>query len=224
MKLNLKAFLAIFVLTLLVAACKAPETSSDNVETPTQPEAPGEDIVQPGTPTDREVLGQDLKQVLMSRLTKYTAEYAITAQESTQNMKMVYDLPRFVTVTQTPQGEVRTIFDNEKYFVCNNMEEGWQCYKMDIENSDSSKIESDVEDGKATVVYTGTCNIAGESGNRYEITSDNSKVSMCYTTDGIMLEMVTSNTEMKALSVARTVDSSLFTPPAAPVDINSLYP
>ncbi len=167
--------------------------------------------------------GKSLKDILTARV-KYTVDYDLTAAGKTQKMTMLMDLPKFATLMKTEQGDAKTIFDGNTIYVCNNMQGSWQCFKMEAQQPDSVKIEKDVESGNVQSTYLGTCSRAGESGMKYEITTQNVKSTVCYTSDGILLEMTSPQSTMLATKVSRNVDSSEFVPPAAAQDLSQMIP
>jgi len=148
---------------------------------------------------------------------KYTADYTITASGTTQTITQAMNLPKFVMVT--PQS--RSIFDGTNFIVCSN-QGGWQCFKMAVQAPQSVDISDKVSQGKVTSTFQGACTVAGETGLKYKIVSEGVESTVCYTLDGILLEMTTQGMSMTATKVSRTVDDSLFTPPAEPKDISQM--
>jgi hypothetical protein len=154
---------------------------------------------------------------------KYTVDYDVTASGQTVKTTMVMDLPKFVMVSVAQGIETRSIFDGSSMTVCSKPQGSWMCFKQDVK-VDSQKIEGEVKSGTAKTTYLGACSVAGEAGMNYEVESNGVKSNVCYTSDGILLSMKTTSTEMKATKVSRTVDSSLFTPPASAQDLSNLVP
>ncbi|MGV8141964.1 MAG: hypothetical protein ACP5NW_05985 [Candidatus Woesearchaeota archaeon] len=166
-----------------------------------------------------------LKELFSDRTLKYTGEYTISAEESMDDVIYAFDLPKFVTIMKVGNGEIRNIFDGTDMISCSSIEGPWQCFKMSVAQTQSIRTEEEISTGKATSRVIGECNVAGESGTKYEITSSDGMTSqVCYTNDGILLEMYTADPEyhMKATSISRFVDSSLFVAPAEAQDISEL--
>lgn len=174
--------------------------------------------------TNNDDTGQkDLKDIFSGRTVKYTGEYTISAYESMYDITQVYDLPKFAMVTMNGAEETRTIFDGTDMITCSNSDSEWQCFKMTVEKTESAELESEVSSGKATTKLIGTCTFAGETGTKYEVVSEGTKSTVCYTSDGILLEMFTDpEYYIVAKKITRTVDPKMFTPPAEPIDINSM--
>jgi len=165
----------------------------------------------------------DLKDIV-EKMPRYTADYDITTSGQTQKMKMIIAYPKFATVTETLQGEVRSIFDGSSIISCADMQGSWQCFKMQSETPENIQTESDIKSGEAKTTYLGTCSKAGESGLSYEVENDGEKSTVCYTKEGILLEMKSRDTVMTATKISRSVSDSEFTPPAEPKDISSMIP
>ena len=166
-----------------------------------------------------------LKGLFASRALKYTGEYTISADESMYDMTQVFDLPKYVTITIIGNDETRTIFDGTDMISCSSMDGTWQCFKMSVAQSQSIRADEEVNDGKATTKVIGTCDVAGETGTKYEvITTDDTKSQACYTSDGILLEMYIADPEyyMVAKTITRSIDDSVFVVPAEPQDIYDL--
>jgi hypothetical protein len=168
---------------------------------------------------------KSLKKLLVDRTLKYTAEYTISADESMDDIIQVFDLPKYVTITRIGDDETRTIFDGESMIVCTSTGESWQCFKMPVEQSQSTQVEDEVNDGTATITVIGTCNVASEAGTKYEITAeDGTKSQVCYTSDGILLLIAREDPAyyMVATTITRSVDNSLFVSPVEPQDLSEL--
>jgi hypothetical protein len=171
--------------------------------------------------------GKSLKDVLSAADMRYTADYKITSPSGTQTMTQVYDLPRFVSIMKLEQGTTRSIFDGETFITCNDMQGSWQCIQMVNQDMGTAQsAETDIKEGNVAPRYIGACSVAGESGSKYEYNAKGVTTTVCYTSDGIMLEMTTSEPKvtMVATKVSRSVDEKLFTPPAKPVDLASMMP
>jgi hypothetical protein len=178
------------------------------------------------TKTEVKSTGKALKDVLSAADMHYTADYKITSPSGTQTMTQVYDLPRFVSIMKLEEGTTRSIFDGERFITCNDMQGSWQCIQMENQDLSTQNVENDIKEGNVAPRYVGTCSVAGESGSKYEYNAQGVTTTVCYTSDGIMLEMTTSEpvVKMVATKVSRSVDEALFTPPAKPVDLASMMP
>lgn len=175
------------------------------------------------TPTEVSTSKKDLKSVLESA-TDYSADYTIVTKGETTNVKMVYDLPKFVMSTTIPEGDMKTIFDGSSFIICSNTENEWGCFKMTSDKPENVKITDDIKSGASKITESGTCNRANEKGIKYDVESEGIKSTICYTSDGILLEMKSSENEMYATKVSRSVSSSEFIPPATPKDLASMIP
>jgi len=173
--------------------------------------------------TDTKTESGDLKDIFDGRTVKYTGEYTISAYEAMYDITQAYDLPKFVMITMNGEEETRSIFDGTDMTTCTNTDDEWQCFKMAVDKPESAALESDVNSGKATTTFLGTCTFAGETGKKYQVVSEGAKSTVCYTDDGILLEMFTEpEYYIVAKKITRSVDSKLFVLPAEPIDLNAM--
>jgi hypothetical protein len=192
---------------------KTPETQTEKQPTKTE------------TPTTPKVEGKSLKDILSVAVPKYTVDYSLTAGSNpVQTMTIALDLPKLATIIKTTQGDAKVIFDGNTVNSCNNMAGSWTCFKMDVPKPANTQMESGIKDGSVISTLIGTCTQAGETGNKYEVNYNKSTSKVCYTNDGILLEMATPQSNMIATKVLRTVDSSVFQLPAAAQDISNMIP
>jgi hypothetical protein len=161
---------------------------------------------------------------IVSKKIQYSADYSITSAGNTQVVTEVFDLPKFVMITKTTHGDTRSIFDGTNYVVCSENLGSWTCYKMNVQQSTQTEDVSNKVKQGADIKEMGTCSRAGESGKKYEITNNQIITTVCYTNDGIMLETESSGMTMYATKVSRSIDTSLFVPPATPKDMSSMIP
>ena len=203
--------LVVLVLTIFIASCS---NTSDSVKT---------EVSSGKTPTETAVAKKDLTDIL-ANMAKYKADYDITSNGSVVKASLVYDLPRFAMSTKIAEGDVKMIFDGVSFITCTNMENEWSCFKMSSDKPETVKITEDLKSGASKTTIIGTCKRAGESGTVYEVESKDEKSTVCYTNDGIVLEMKNENAEMIATKVIRGVSDSDFTPPATPKDLNQMFP
>jgi hypothetical protein len=208
---------AILILILAVAFLVA------GCGTQTQQEQQEKTVEQQEQVKEQTTEGKDLKDILAAQV-KYTAEYDLTAGGQTQEMTYIMDLPRFAMKNKMAEGETWSIFKENEFIVCNNMQGSWQCMKVPVEQPETMATEKAIEEGTYKPVYKGTCSRAGQQGMKYEFSAEGMTTSVCYTSDGIMLEMSSEGFSMVAKSVSRNVDSSAFTPPATPQDISAMLP
>jgi len=177
------------------------------------------------TPTQVPAAKKDLASIL-DNMAKYSADYTITSKKENSVTKatLTYALPKFAMSTSIPEGDVKMIFDGTSIITCTNMENIWGCYKMTADKPESIKITESLKSGASKATIVGTCKQAGESGTKYQVDSDSVTSTVCFTNDGIILEMNNAETDMVATRVSRSVSDSDFTPPATPKDISSMFP
>jgi hypothetical protein len=213
-----KIGLFLILALLVLAACDSKSTTQQNSQTVQEKtQASAEQVKETSQPKT-----QSLKDIFAGVKIKYTADYEITSEGKTMNTKYIMDLPKFAMETNTDSGVSRSIFDGTTFYVCSMAETEWQCFKMPMQNPNTVETEKGVNDGTIVPVYLGTCSQAGESGLKYSVTDKGVTSTMCYTADGILLEMSTSKMTMTATKVSRTVAADAFVPPAEPVDIPSI--
>jgi len=159
---------------------------------------------------------------IVGLMPRYTADYDITSSGQTQKMTMFLAPPKYATLITTQYGEVRSIFDGSSFVSCTSMQGAWQCFKMESETPQNLDTENSIKSGEAKTTYLGTCSKAGESGSSYEIEQAGEKSTVCYTKEGILLEIKSRDTLMTATKISRSVSDSEFTPPATPKDISSI--
>jgi len=218
----LQIFAALLLVLFLVGCSGAP--SETNEDTSAQESGDLESANEPAKPVDQTVT-KDLKDILGANL-KYKATYKITSEDETSIMTMAYDLPKFAQSSSMEGVESRTIYDGKSFIACTN-DEGWQCIKMTTETESettpsSLQTEETIREGDVEPVMVGSCSVAGEKGVKYEVTAEGTTSSVCYTTDGILLEMISEGFSMTATSVSRSVPTSEFVPPAEPVDLTAM--
>ncbi|MEK6822278.1 MAG: hypothetical protein AABY13_00490, partial [Nanoarchaeota archaeon] len=126
--------------------------------------------------------------------------------------------------------EARIIFDGTAVITCSNAN-GWTCFKTSGSATASAQqdvqadVKANVDAAGTTIEAAGTCSRAGESGKKFRMTADGATTTICYTNDGILLEMAANtggqSVSMTATSVSRTVASSEFVPPATPQEFSA---
>ncbi len=173
--------------------------------------------------TQTEVKEAPLKQLFAAKPSKYTVDYEITTQGEKSNMKMAMDGIKFAQSTSAEMIETKSIYDGQSFVSCTNMQNTWSCYKMTMQKPSTTDIEDQVNNG-VTTTYLGTCIVAGENGLKYEIKLNEAvdKSTICYTNDGILLQMTTTQMTMTATKVQRSIDESMFTIPAEPKDLSTI--
>jgi len=199
--------------------------SEGNTSSNTAPEAPTSTQANIATNTPTGTVEDTLKKLFSERTAVYTADYTITDNESTQEMTQAFDKPRYATITNTTAGVGKAIFDGTEMIACSTEGGAWQCFKVPMQEPTSAQIESKLNDTGTTTTIIGTCSVAGETGTNYEVTAqDGSITQVCYTNDGIMLEVKTTKPESSivATRIVRSVDSTIFTPPVQPQDLSSI--
>lgn len=211
----------IFILLVFLSGCT--DNNQVNTDKTGKEVSTSENKVDEKPVTAVSTVKKDLKLVLDSAI-DYSADYAIISKGETSNAKMVYDLPRFAILTTSSDGDIKMIFDGKSIITCSDMENSWTCYKMTAETPESVKISEDIKSGASKITEIGTCLRAGETGIKYDVDSIGAKSTICYTNDGILLEMKNNDTEMFAINVLRGISESDFTPPATPKDISSMIP
>ncbi|MBI2572897.1 hypothetical protein HYV86_03500 [Candidatus Woesearchaeota archaeon] len=219
----------LLVALLLVGCTQSPQATEENEEAPEQNNDEAAKIeAKADTKVEAKVdvtAGKSLKELLSGKGTKYTADYTMTSPQANSQFTLVQDLPKLAYHMKMEQGESKTILDGDMIYSCTNMAGSWMCYKMQTNTLlASEQLEKDVETNKVNPVYKGACNIAGETGSSYEIINQDSEATVCYTADGILLEMTTSKpiqSSLKATSIKRSVDASAFVLPAAAQDMPS---
>lgn len=176
------------------------------------------DVVKVGVP----VVGKDLSEILVM-MTPHSVDYEITSKGNVSEATMIYALPKFAMISDLPdQGKIEMIFDGESMITCTNTDDVWSCYILTAETPETVKITEDIKSGVLKITIIGTCNVASESGSKYEIESDGVKSIVCYTHDGILLEMKNNESEMIATKVSRGVSDDVFVPPSQPKDFRAL--
>ncbi|MBI4173658.1 MAG: hypothetical protein HY519_02970 [Candidatus Aenigmarchaeota archaeon] len=200
----------LLVFTVLVAGC------TQNGPAAPEGNQPADQASQPATG------GASLSSILAARA-KYKADYTVTASGQTSQLTMVFDAPRVAMFATTADGEARTYFEGSSATACSRAEGAWQCLKASIQVPAAVQTEEDIKQGKLTPTYAGTCTRAGLSGSKYQYQSDRGTATVCYTSDGILLESETSNpaSTMVASSVSKDVTAADFTPPAEPQELPS---
>jgi hypothetical protein len=203
-------FILIVALALVMTAC----TGTAPTKLPGDKTA---DTAVKETTTTTTTTGKTLKDIFASKTLKYTADYTLTTDKSTDQITQVFDLPKYAMITK----DSRTIFDGTTMTACTQANNEWQCFKMPVQQSQTEKVEASANEGTTTTI--GTCTIAGLTGTKYEVTAkDATKSQVCYTNDGILLEMTSGTTSMVATKVSRTIDNSVFTAPAEAQDLSGL--
>jgi len=219
----MKKIIFLIIVLILIAACENKTSLQQNSKVETTQQTQETQSVKETTQSSGEkTQAKGLKDIFAGPKVKYTADYAITAEGKTVNSRYIMDLPKFAMETNIDEGISKSIFDGTTYYVCSMTDTEWQCFKMPMQNPDTVETEKSVNDGTATTEYIGTCSQAGESGLKYSITSKGETSTVCYTSDGILLETITSEMSMVATKVSRTVAADAFIPPAEPVDIPNL--
>lgn len=209
---------ALLLVLFLVGCSGAPSKTKEDTSAQTSDDKLGATPSEQAKPAEKTAT-KDLKDILSAKL-KYKADYKITADGETSTVSMAYDLPKFSQSAKMEEGESKTIFDGESFIICSK-DDDWQCFKMKTEAPDSVQTEDSIRDGSVVPKAIGSCKVAGESGLKYEVTAEGVTSSICYTTDGIMLEMATEGMSMTATSVSRSVPASEFVPPAEPQDLSA---
>jgi hypothetical protein len=210
---------ALLLVLFLVGCSGAPSETKEDTSAQKSGDNLGATPSEPAKTADQPTATKGLKDILGAKL-KYKAEYKITSDGETSTVSMAYDLPKFSQSTKMEEGESKTIFDGESFIICSKDDE-WQCFKMKTEAPDSVQTEDSIRDGSVVPKAVGSCKVAGESGLKYEVTAEGVTSSICYTTDGILLEMTTEGMSMTATSVSRSVAASEFVPPAEPQDLSA---
>jgi hypothetical protein len=165
-----------------------------------------------------------LSQILGGKTLKYTATYDLTVENQKQVLTYVYDLPDFVMIVDVEDGESRMIFKDSIAYSCTDAQGEWMCFKLaDVQTGDNDKLESNVEQGKAQTTYVGKCSRAGLAGEKYTVVSEGVTSSVCYTTNGVLLEMETEKSTMYATKVSQSIDSNMFKLPAEPQDFSKMF-
>lgn len=148
---------------------------------------------------------------------KYTAEYNYSSVGRSYVMTQIYDLPKYVTITKTDYGYSKTIYNGNEIITCSSDSKNkWTCYNMTAPTPVTVDMGNKIASGSVKPNVIGTCSRAGETGTKYETTFTTGKATMCYTSDGILLEMTQPGVSMFALSVSRSIDQNEFIPPVAP--------
>ena len=172
--------------------------------------------------------GKSLKDILSGKLVKYTADYTLDTQGKQMTFTMAIDLPKVAYHMKLLEGETKMVMDGEKIHSCTNSQGSWMCVMLDAPTPMASEeLEKDVTSGEVQTTFVGTCTVAGETGNKYKTESKDSEGSVCYTSDGILLEMETMRPQtstMRATHVSRTVVASSFELPAESKDISAMIP
>jgi hypothetical protein len=205
---------------VLVAACTTDTTQNSQTATPDKQVA-----TQQVKETAKQASNQPaatLKEIFSGAHVKYTADYTITSDGKTMATTYIMDLPKFAMVSTTEQGDTRSIYDGSTFVVCSQYQAQWQCFKMPVQTPDAVNTEKSVNDGTVAPVYLGQCLVASESGLKYSVTTKSDTSTVCYTTDGILLEMTTAKMTMTATKVSRTVAADAFTAPAEPTSIPTI--
>ena len=206
----------VFIL-LVLAGCANKSTVQQNsqaVQEKTQLTEQVKETSQPKT--------QSLKDIFAGPKVKYTADYTITAEGKTTETTYIMDLPKFAMETNTDEGVSKSIFDGTTFYICSMAESEWQCFKMTMQNPDTVATEKSVNEGTIVPEFLGTCSRAGESGLKYSVATKGVTSTMCYTKDGILLEMTTSKMSQIAKKVSRTVAADAFIPPAEPMNLPNI--
>lgn len=164
---------------------------------------------------------QDLKDIV-GMMPKYTADYDVTAGGETTKITMIIAYPKFATISETPDGQAKVIFDESSVVSCTDMQGSWQCFKMPAAKPGNVEAENSIKSGAAKTTFLGACSKAGETGVSYEIETDGEKSTVCYTLGGILLEMKSRDTTMTATRISKTVSDDAFTPPAEPQDLSAM--
>jgi len=198
-----------------------------NVDTPgadVNVDTSGADVAVGGNALDK------LKAAISGRTVKYTATYDMSAAGQTMQFTQAFDLPKYAIDMVAAGVESKTIFDGNSMVTCTKSN-GWQCFKVSTGQTQKSAadasgdLETSIKGDGVTVVAEGSCTRAGESGTKYKVTTGETSSTICYTSDGILLEMQSASggqsVSMVATSVKRSVASGAFTPPAEPQDLSA---
>ncbi len=216
--------LAALMIVLFIAGCGgAPSETNEDSSAQASGDQLGADNEQAKPAGETATKG--LKDILVEDI-KYKATYKLTSDGETSTMTMIYDYPKIAQRTTVDGVESLTIIDGDSMIACTN-DGGWQCFKIGgsetesgSEVATSSKTEDYIREGDVEPLMIGSCSVAGEKGQKYEVKFEEYTSSICYTTDGIMLEMITEDSSMVATSVSRSVSASEFEPPAEPQDLS----
>jgi hypothetical protein len=211
--------LAAIMLVVFLVGCNSSPTEIK--ETPEDEKNVQESEIKTTEPAKTAEQEKGLKDILSGAKMKYKAEYEMTAEGETQTMTMAYDLPKFSYSAKADGVETKSFYDGESFVVCTKEDE-WQCIKMQIEMPSNMQTEESIKEGESIPKATGTCTVAGEKGNKYEVSAEGITSSVCYTNDGILLEMISQDMKMIAKSVSRNVLASEFVPPAEPQDLTEM--
>jgi hypothetical protein len=188
---------------------------------------------QNATNTTNGTQARSLVATLNNKTTEYTVEYDITANSTVGNRVETieqqwiqsFNLPNFVTVMIDEENDIetRTIYNNSVVYSCTNVDNEWACIELpDVEMNASNQLEQDVTSGVITSTYLGTCARAGEIGDQYRVVTDGVEYTVCYSADGILLELETEDVTMYATRVRDEADESLFELPAQPQLISGI--
>lgn len=208
------SLIVIIAFAVFLFGCKSAENTSPNTQSDTDT----------NTKSDNGV--KSLQQIFAAKTSKYTVDYTITTQEQTTtqsqttSMRMAVDGAKFAQTTKSDIIETKWVFDGQSFVSCTAMSGQWSCFKMSMEKTQTANIEELANSGENTN-YLGSCSVAGESGLKYDITLKDmvDKSTICYTRDGILLEMTNPKTTMIATKVQRSADPAMFTIPATPKDL-----
>lgn len=222
MKYSYIVILFVAMALLLTACSQSNSPATPAVTTGDNANAQVQNTATENTPA---AAAKTLKEVFAGRTLKYTGEYTVTVNGTSSDLTQAFDVPKYVMLMNTSSGESRTIFDGTSMVTCSNTGGSWQCLKITASQPESARVEDSVNQDTTKTVVIGTCKDAGETGTKYEVTpADGKKSTVCYTNDGILLEVTAedSSYSMVATKISRSVDSTLFVPPAEPQDLSAL--
>ncbi len=172
--------------------------------------------------------GKSLSDILGSKIVQYTADYTIETQGNQMTFTMAINLPKIAYHMKLPEGETKMIMDGQKINSCTKTDSTWQCLAIDAPTPLASEdLEKNIARGEVQTTLVGSCSIAGETGNKYKTEGKDHEGTVCYTSDGILLEMETMRPQpstMRATYVSRTAAASSFELPAESKDIGAMIP
>ena len=224
----IKSLILVFAISLvLLASCK----NNANQQTTQEPNPQPEAQVAPQPEAKPEVKDNALTSELKNLFSKKASiEWQITYDVKTkaagteQKMTMIQYMkgPTKVRSDVTVQGiESRSYFVDNVMTSCSKMQNKWSCFKIEAKKDDAADMEKNFQSnpGQYTVTADGTKSVAGLTAKCYKIvdSKNSAQTRECFSDDGMPLYIyyegsgITS--EMTALTYAKAVSASVFTPP-----------
>lgn len=234
----------LMILCLVIAACGAPQETTQPATQNEQVNAQVEEQVDaPTTQDDHETEDASAFEEFtdlfsMKMKLEYQVDYEMTTTTNGQTQEM--QMAQYVKGDQIRSDvefdgiESQTYMTGSSIISCTNDGE-WMCIEMEMESSSpiddlEEQIETNVQAGHdMNVEKLPSRTVAGTSTNCFRVETDDGSVDYCLTKEGIPLYVESSGTSdsttydmlMEATSYSTSVPNSAFTPPAEPSQMPS---